>query len=276
MRVPWIRVHAVLIDRPVTMRLAQAARISPHEAAGVLVTFWGAVASQVTNGAVGGCPDAMLEAWARWRRKRGQFAAWVRAEHLDADGRIREWDEYAGKLETIRERDRTRKKPEFQRNSSGIPAESLRNSTPARANGTERGRNEDGTVRDANIPADDSARDFRRDLVVQANASITARWGEQTRPIHHDGKAHEVADRLKHLSIPFDFAAQSIARQVAAKPDDPPRNLKYFLPGILDDWQSAEARREARDVTPATALAGRAEPDTFLGRLRAGSADAPA
>lgn len=146
MRVPWIRVHGDLIDRPVVTRLAHATGISDHEAVGVLVTFWSGVSKHVANGLVSNQPDDQLEKWAKWnllrRKKRGAFAKWVREQHLDADGRVREWDEYAGKLEVIRERDRLRKSTgnpkEFQRNGEGIPPESLRNSTPARGNETRR------------------------------------------------------------------------------------------------------------------------------------------
>lgn len=150
MRVPWIRVHGDLIDRPVVTRLSLATGIGDHEAVGVLVTFWSGVSKHATNGYVADQSDVQLEKWAKWKRKRGAFAKWVREHHLDDDGRVREWDEYAGKLEVIRERDRQRKSSgnpkEFQRNGGGIPAENLRNSTATRANETR--RDEDETKQD--------------------------------------------------------------------------------------------------------------------------------
>lgn len=138
MRIPWIRVHGQLIRKSVTIRLAEATHINPHEAVGVLVTFWSNVAANVVNGQVANRTDRELEAWADWQRKRGTFAKWVREQHLDADGRVREWDEYGGKLEAIRERDRLRKSTgipqEVHRNGNGNPGNSL----ATRAEGKER------------------------------------------------------------------------------------------------------------------------------------------
>lgn len=109
MRVPWIRVHGHLIDKPVVSRLVKATGVNRHEACGVLITFWSGVAENADNGLIRGHDDHQLEKWASWpqtRTRRGKFAAWVRAEHMDSDGRVPEWDDYAGELEYQRERNR--------------------------------------------------------------------------------------------------------------------------------------------------------------------------
>ncbi len=105
---PWIRVHAGLIDKPVIDRLSTALDVSEHEAIGLLVTFWGAVSKNVVGGRLDGVSDRQIEGWVRWHGQRGAFAAWVRTHHLDADGRVNEWDEYAGALESRREKERER------------------------------------------------------------------------------------------------------------------------------------------------------------------------
>lgn len=114
---PWIRVHADLAGKPVIMRAAESLGINAHEAMGLLVQFWGAVSRHVTDGRVGGHSDATLESWAGWHRTRGRFAKWIRASHLDVDGRVNEWDDYAGKLELRRatERNRLRDKRTYAR-----------------------------------------------------------------------------------------------------------------------------------------------------------------
>jgi hypothetical protein len=124
MLVPWIRVHGELDEKPVTTRLMGWAGIGEHEAIGVLVVFWSKVAKHCTNGVIRGYSDAQIEKWAKWRRKRGVFAAWVRAEHMDADGRVPEWDEYAGKLEVIRDKDKRRKANKRRGISNGLPPDS--------------------------------------------------------------------------------------------------------------------------------------------------------
>jgi hypothetical protein len=91
-------------------RLCTATQVHEHEAIGVLVTFWSGVAEHATNGQIAAASDAQLEKWAKWRRKRGAFAAWVRAEHQDAHGRVPEWDDYAGELEYQRARNRAHQK----------------------------------------------------------------------------------------------------------------------------------------------------------------------
>lgn len=110
---PWIRVHAALKQKPVIGRAADALDVSWHEAIGFMVCFWGGVAMYARNGDLSEISDRQIETWAEWpglgyrgrKRKPGQFAAFIRAWHLDADGRVREWDRYAGRLEDRRERD---------------------------------------------------------------------------------------------------------------------------------------------------------------------------
>lgn len=138
--------HGALADKPVTLRLAEATKICPLEAVGVLVTFWGNVAAHAQNGSVGHLSDVTLEQWAHWRRKRGAFAAWLRAHHLDADGRVNEWDEYAGALEVRREQDRQRqakRRVTSHGNPRDTPRDITQQSVPTRTDG-----DGDGTVRD--------------------------------------------------------------------------------------------------------------------------------
>lgn len=107
-REPWIRVHASLIDKPVVARMSDALGLSAMAAIGHLITFWGNVSSHATDGRVGELSDALLERWARWTKRPGAFAQWLRAQHTDADGRVNEWDEYQGKLESRRAKQRAR------------------------------------------------------------------------------------------------------------------------------------------------------------------------
>lgn len=108
MREPWIRVHARLRDKPVVIRLAAALKIDQHKAMGHLVDFWGGVSLHAKEGLVGDEEDAVLERWAGWTGKRGAFAAWIRENHLDEEGRVNAWMEYAGALEVRRAKERDR------------------------------------------------------------------------------------------------------------------------------------------------------------------------
>lgn len=150
---PWFRMHANIADKPVVWRLASALKLSHAKAVGHLAMFWGKVSQHAPHGIVTDIPDAQLEAWAGWDGKRGAFADWLRAHHL-TNGRVNEYDEYSGKLEERRERDRQRKaaqkraRPsdadargvpqEGARNSGGIPAESRKNSSATIRDDTKR------------------------------------------------------------------------------------------------------------------------------------------
>lgn len=103
---PWIRVHADLGSKPVTQRAADALGVKRAAAAGHLVFFWGNVSRHATNGVIAHYPDALLELWACWEGTRGRFAKFIRDNHLDDDGRVREWDEYAGALEQRKQKNR--------------------------------------------------------------------------------------------------------------------------------------------------------------------------
>lgn len=104
----WIRVHANLAQKPVAFRAADALGVRHAAAVGHLVMFWGAVSQHTENGHVADYPDAQLEAWACWEGTRGRFAKFLREQHLDDEGRVREWDEYGGALHRSREKNRTR------------------------------------------------------------------------------------------------------------------------------------------------------------------------
>jgi hypothetical protein len=97
--------------------------------------------------------------------------------------------------------------------------------------------------------------DARRRLAIAANQAITVKFGEQTRPIlAANGRTTEVVQVLAEQSIPIDFAEQSIVRQVQDSVSEPPRTLKYFLPGILSHWQEHEAATDAARSPRVSAL----------------------
>lgn len=106
---PWFRMHANILDKPVTWRLAEATGIHPVKAAGHLAAFWGKVSQHGSHGCVGDLPDTQLEAWAGWDGRKGAFAAWLRVAHL-TDGVVNEYDEYSGALEAHRAKNRERVK----------------------------------------------------------------------------------------------------------------------------------------------------------------------
>jgi hypothetical protein len=241
---PWIRVHANVSAKPVVWRAVEALGISRAEAVGLLVSFWGSVSQHTTNGAVSHLSDAQLEDWAGWSRKRGKFAAWLRVAHVDSDGRVNEWDEYAGHLEEQRRQARDRK-----RKSRGRHSDSAVTSSPTKRDETR--RDEERDVVEDSAPAVEVLPDPELTalfLTICANRGITERWGEQPSPLVPSNALGLVED-LKASGVGAEVARLSIYRQCREmRHPRPPKSINYFRGGIIADWE-AETTRHAMQVS---------------------------
>jgi len=110
----------MLRQKSITFRAMDALGLKRAAAIGHLVMFWSAVSQCGTNGLVADCSDAQLEEWGGWEGTRGRFAKFIRDSHLDESGRVREWDDYAGTLETRREKDRQRQRDKRERERTDV------------------------------------------------------------------------------------------------------------------------------------------------------------
>jgi hypothetical protein len=80
----------------------------------------------------------------------------------------------------------------------------------------------------------DAAHDYATKLTVAANRAITARWGEQTRPLMA-GQAYELVSTLMELGIAIVDASESIREQCSKSAKAfPPKAINWFKQGILD------------------------------------------
>jgi hypothetical protein len=106
---PWIRVHANLTKKAVVGRCVEALGLKGQHAfataAGLLVQFWGNVSLYRPDGNVSDLPALQFDIWAGWNGKKGLFGAFVLKHHVDADGKVKEWDRYAGHLREVRARE---------------------------------------------------------------------------------------------------------------------------------------------------------------------------
>jgi hypothetical protein len=76
-------------------------------------------------------------------------------------------------------------------------------------------------------------------LTVAANEGITARYGEQTRPIDANaGHTLVAVEAIAAAGVPLDFAAQAI-RDAAGSLNGAkaPGTLTYFVGAVLDRWR---------------------------------------
>ncbi len=99
--------------------------VTTNEAIGLYVRLWLAVLLTQSGGQVGERSDAWIEEEAGWRGEPGAFAALVRRHHLDDDGRIRDWEEKYGKLETRRAEQRRFKRDQRARTRTAQRQEEL-------------------------------------------------------------------------------------------------------------------------------------------------------
>lgn len=104
----WIRVHSRPANLKVVNRCADVCGVSRAHATGLLVCLWGWLSHTSDTGCVRTVTDAELEEAAGWFGEPGRFAKFVRTHHVDALGRIKEWDTYMGPLVKAREGARRR------------------------------------------------------------------------------------------------------------------------------------------------------------------------
>lgn len=255
---PWFRCHALPGSLKVTGRLMAELGVSRAAAVGHLAMLWGAVSVFCTDGDLSDTPDATLETWSGWTGTPGAFSNFVRVTHCDSHGRLNEYDEYGGRLEAVKKLNRERKRRQRDRIKSVESPE--RESVPDNSDvvtQTSRGGHAavtpyvDVTIRGSTYVAVSPA--LVTALTVAANQAITARFGEQPRPlVASSGPARAFAERLAGAGVPVAFAARVLAAWAQETTlAHPPRSASYFAPVVLDAWE----RQQAREAAAAAPLA---------------------
>jgi hypothetical protein len=194
----WIRVRKNLSRAKVARRLAPLCKGGAQHAAGVLQDFWSSVSDNAKNGFIGDADDRTLEDWANWEGRRGAFAKWVRENHMDADGRVNEWDEYQEELEFVREkardkkrRQRAQKRSRVQGDNPGDGPGTNRETVPQSPPPTER----NGTERDGISSSASAARELADEPAI---ARLFARLPEH----RHQGYLDRFAKWLEGYGLP--------------------------------------------------------------------------
>lgn len=230
----WIRVRANLSKTRVAKKLAPLCtrvRSDTQKAAGVLQDFWSGASQFSKDGFIRDEDDQTLEDWANWKGKPGVFANWVRTQHMDADGRINDWDEYMGVLESKRARDRERKRLEREKKK-----EEVARTSRGHSNG-----------RHADVPCDvrthDTERNVtRRNVTEQTDKELTSprarkkpravesvpTWVQELTPIWLTKVGSVTHARLGKAMKPivdaYGLPAVLAALDVYASADEGPRN----------------------------------------------------
>ncbi len=105
----WIESHQSLVRHPKLLRLARMLDIPKAQAIGHLHLLWWWVLDYAPDGDVSAFNAGELEAAAEWAGDAGRFrAALEETGWLDADGRIHDWQDYAGRIVGLRAANRER------------------------------------------------------------------------------------------------------------------------------------------------------------------------
>lgn len=247
---PWIRVHANLAQKRVVWRVCDVLKVSKHEAIGLLVSFWGGASQFASNGHVATIPDAQIEEWAGWRGSPGLFAAWVRAHHMDDEGRIREWEDYCGKLEELRERKRRQKADERARNRGQAAVVSPRQAGDVAAMSPHTKTMTKTSTKEAAASADLPTIDYLTRCVDALNTGMRGNPRvKHFREIATSTQAGVVSWETD--GIPVDVAVKVITDR-AGKYEPSGRNtqiksLRYFENAVREEWDDIRDRVIAPD-----------------------------
>lgn len=124
----WIELHQTLPRHPKLARLAHRLRVPRAQAAGHLTFLWLWALDYCPKGDLSGLEPAEISAGADFGGDAELFCQALRQSGwVDADGKIHDWMEYAGKLIEAREKDKKRKadrrEADKQNVSGGNPAD---------------------------------------------------------------------------------------------------------------------------------------------------------
>jgi hypothetical protein len=105
----WVKIAVGIMDDPSVRQVAEAVGVSEVTTTGHLVGVFTNLATHAKNGDISQVSEATVEAWARWRGKRGKFAQAFRAYLCDQQGVVKAWEAYNGAAIREFEHDRIRK-----------------------------------------------------------------------------------------------------------------------------------------------------------------------
>lgn len=258
----WIAVDADLGENDKVRALSRLLFTSPAVPAwiavlateGLLANLWGKFARYQEDGRADRRDDEQIEEWAKWKGKAGQFASAFRAEMTTA-GRITDWDEWQTPLIEYRRKERER----YHRRKHARGAPTGANAEPPPESPPEPPPPDIDTDTDLDLRQEPSvsslsagARDFALALIVATNRGMQDHplIGERGMPIHHGhGASLEAAERIQEAGIDLLWAESwcyTDAKRYKPTARSPQiRSLGYFLPKILNDWDSEMARQAA-------------------------------
>lgn len=107
----WTELHQSAAWHPKTISLGKELGVRSREAFGLITTLWLWALEHAQDGCLGHLTDREVAAAAGWHRKPSVFVLAARkVGFVDDDGRLHDWDDYAGRLIEQRVADLERKR----------------------------------------------------------------------------------------------------------------------------------------------------------------------
>lgn len=100
----FVQVESGIVQSKLVDRCREVCGVSTNEAIGLLVRLWIGALRLRTRGYIGERSNAWIEEEAGWRGQAGVFGQFIRDNHLDAHGVIRDWLSKYGKLDLDRDK----------------------------------------------------------------------------------------------------------------------------------------------------------------------------
>lgn len=140
-----MKVDRRLADSVLVRRASIDLCIPVAQAIGHFVALWGALADADRDGELASLPDTVIEDWACWdgeavsdRNGYGRYARYVREFHLDENGRVKDWDKWAGSL--TKQRNQNAERQQRYRDRHGSPKPSHNGARNALRNALDKSR----------------------------------------------------------------------------------------------------------------------------------------
>lgn len=110
-------------------------------------------------------------------------------------------------------------------------------------------------------------------LTSAANLGITARYGEQTRPLRHSSAGSlRAAEEIAAAGVPILFARDAIYALAAGLTlEQPPQSVRYFVAAVRDRWMLEQDRAAAERLPAPAELPESARTPTPIGSRRSAS-----
>lgn len=279
----WIRIATGIMDDPSIGALADDIGCDEVTTVGHVIGVLSQLPVHAREGDLSQVADRTIEAWARWTKKRGRFAAAFRARLCADTGVIRAWEKHNGGA--IREADRKRTRAQQWRDArksgdDGDGHESAPN--PERSGYVSAQKCVDGTGRDerasssfspggekaaAAPPAARAAAALLPPLVeavldslgeCHGHRSVAQALGEARNPealaeellAWHHGFGEQDPTQAPRPGVEWAVICQAVHDMRVAGARMGPKTLTSFVQRLLDDQAKAEQERTSPGLAP--------------------------